>query len=629
MLLRYLNVRSVVPLITSPMIVFVNLVQGIGLQVPTPIPIFVPNRNQGGTKQKSAICSNLINADGVKNAADNMSVLPAKAQSPSALAPMQSARQLPLAQWYPSLNVAFWEKYLPLVYPHTQAKGILNSITSGVRIGRQPTDCTIISPNWPSALEFRNEVNDIIQADLEAGKLHGPFTEPPYDRFIVSPLGAFQKRNSSKVRVIHDLSYPSIGSVNSLIDSDEYTLTYASIDDAVNFIVNMDSEAIFLSKMDLKDAFKSVFIDPVDWPLMGFSWMDPAGCTQYYFSKTLNFGLRSAPFLFDSIADPLLQIMFHRGLRPTAIRYVDDFLIMAPSAEDCATSLDLMLSVAREAGFVIQQSKVTSPSRIVEFLGIVIDTCRGELRISQDRLDELKTEVTHWLGQGTLTKRKLLSIIGRCAFASKVIRGGKPFLARLFAAARSAKKLHHKIRLPAEAKRDLEWWAACITAHNGVTLYKPNWLGRVRHIHTDASNQGLGACLDNCEWFFLSYTGSRSWMLQESINWREMHAAVLALHTWAPALSGSSVIFHIDNTTTCYILNSGYTQVDALMFFVRHWYMILECYSITVAPVYISTHENTNADDLSRLRVDSFLDRNPSADRVMTWPDEGFMDSSY
>ena len=115
-------------------------------------------------------------------------------------------------------------------------------------------------------------------------------------------------------------------------------------------------------------------------------------------------------------------------------------------------------------------------------------------------------------------------------------------------------------------------------------------------------------------------------MLNRSINWREFHAAVVALATWCKSLAGKPVVFHIDNTTVCHILNKLYSPVKELMRFAREWCLIIEQFNISVAVVYIDTKSNLDADDLSRLNTQAFLDRNPDADRAMTWPTMEFLE---
>ena len=95
-------------------------------------------------------------------------------------------------------------------------------------------------------------VSEVISTDLHMGRLYGPFADPPYAHFIVSPLGAFLKRDKFKVRVIHDLSFPSMGSINGDIDPADYSLHYSSVDDAAQFC--SEFEGAFMAKIDLKDA---------------------------------------------------------------------------------------------------------------------------------------------------------------------------------------------------------------------------------------------------------------------------------------------------------------------------------------------------------------------------------------
>ena len=217
------------------------------------------------------------------------------------------------------LRIDYWQRMLYEVYDASHAHKVLTMLADGVRVGRPRAAQVIVSPNWPSALEHGVKVADIIAMDLSLGRLHGPYTSPPYQAYIVSPLGAFKKRDSEKIRLIHDLSYPAQGSVNSLIDPSEFSLKYASVDDAVAFCNNFPNSPLFMSKLDLQDAFKYIAIHPDDWHLMGFSWPDGGGCTNYYFSRVLSFGLRSAPALFDVFASALLQFMFKSGApRPSS-----------------------------------------------------------------------------------------------------------------------------------------------------------------------------------------------------------------------------------------------------------------------------------------------------------------------
>jgi len=231
----------------------------------------------------------------------------------SQMSHLKTAKNVPSAAKVPRfLNVSYWEAMLPHVYSSAKVTDILGMLIEGVRIGRNPAAGTIVNPNWPSANIHAEKVSEVIASDMVAGRLFGPFSVPPFEHFISSPLGAFTKRNSNKIRLIHDLSYPVVGSVNADIDPEQFSLHYSSVDDAAALCVVL--EAPMLAKLDLKDAYKHVAVHPEDWHLLGFEWGGSPGIPSFYFSKVLNFGLRSAPALFDVFASALALFMVREGV---------------------------------------------------------------------------------------------------------------------------------------------------------------------------------------------------------------------------------------------------------------------------------------------------------------------------
>ena len=521
--------------------------------------------------------------------------------------------------WQPVnvLRYGFWEKWLGEVVAPGEVDVMLGEIKFGVSIGRSPAESVVESDNWPSAVQLAPQVTEVIMSDLRAGKLLGPFEHPPFTHYIVSPLGAFLKRDRIKIRLIHDLSYPKSLSVNVSIDPDEYSLQYSTIDHAVSAINSVRDPLV--SNIDLKDAYKAIGVREQDWHLLGFKWCIEGVGGPYFFSKVLSFGLRSAPALFDKFAHALEKVMAIRGVTGSIIRYVDDYLLVTGDSEDAASQLDLMIDIARDAGFTIQDSKVTRPCKSLEFLGIVIDISAGVLRISDERLTEVREILADAIGAKRATKRRLLKIIGKLAFCARVVRTGRAFLGRLIGLSKTAKHLHHHVGISPSARADLIWWRDCIQSHNGTRLINVDWsVGTVNHIFTDASDYGCGGYFDD-SWFAIVYTGSFSALRDQSINWRELHTAVKALVTWAPSIAGSRVIFHIDNMVTCHLLNKLYSPIPPLMELVRAWCLTIEAHSIEVCVVYISTEDNYLADSLSRGDIDQFRSRVPGSP-VQVWP---------
>ena len=137
----------------------------------------------------------------------------------------------------------------------------------------------------------------------------------------VSPIGLVPKGHSGTAwRMIVDLSHPRGRSLNDLISPDVCTLSYPSIDDAVDFVVSM-GRYTQLVKIDLKSAYRILPIHPADRVLLGISWEG-----QVYLDGCLPCGLRSAPKIFTAFSDAVAWTLFSRGVR-CLIHHLDDFLL--------------------------------------------------------------------------------------------------------------------------------------------------------------------------------------------------------------------------------------------------------------------------------------------------------------
>lgn len=62
-----------------------------------------------------------------------------------------------------------------------------------------------------------------------------------------------------------------------------------------------------MAKFDIKSAYRNVAIHPEDWVLLGMRWLG-----WYFVDMAIPFGLHSAPFIFNPIADLLKWILIHR-----------------------------------------------------------------------------------------------------------------------------------------------------------------------------------------------------------------------------------------------------------------------------------------------------------------------------
>ena len=82
-------------------------------------------------------------------------------------------------------------------------------------------------------------VLDLIANESQLGRIAGPFDHQPFKQMHISPISIQPTKDSSKFRLIQDLSYPyNHLSVNGLIDDDSASVNYASILQAISMIMS-------------------------------------------------------------------------------------------------------------------------------------------------------------------------------------------------------------------------------------------------------------------------------------------------------------------------------------------------------------------------------------------------------
>lgn len=112
-----------------------------------------------------------------------------------------------------------------------------------------------------------------------------------------------------------------------------------------------------MAKIDIKSAFRLVPVHPTDRHLLGMKWKE------YTFIDTcLPFGLRSAPKLFNVLADLLTGVLTRQGTS-FILHYLDDFLTLGPPASNtCEQNLSTIRKVCASLGIPLALEKVEGPS---------------------------------------------------------------------------------------------------------------------------------------------------------------------------------------------------------------------------------------------------------------------------
>ena len=146
----------------------------------------------------------------------------------------------------------------------------------------------------------------------------------------------------------------------------------------------------------------------------------------------LPFGLRSAPKIFNAVADTLEWCLRDRGVRHR-YHYLDDFIVIGPPHSPvCAEVLDILKQTYAELGVPIAEHKRDGPTTCLTYLGIEVDTVASQLRLPQGKLQNLQTLLSEWGGRKVCKRRQLETLIGTLNYAFKVVRCGRSFLRRMF-----------------------------------------------------------------------------------------------------------------------------------------------------------------------------------------------------
>ena len=120
----------------------------------------------------------------------------------------------------------------------------------------------------------------------------------------------------------------------------------------------------------------------------------------------LPFGLRSAPKLFNILANLLSWIILKQGA--SSLRhYLDDFLTIGrPTSGICNQNSNIITRTCEELGVPLVSEKVEGPATSIPFLAIILDSSKMEAHLPSDKLTHIQQELTSWQSKRKLQKRK-------------------------------------------------------------------------------------------------------------------------------------------------------------------------------------------------------------------------------
>ena len=490
----------------------------------------------------------------------------------------------------------------------------LDGISQGFRIGfnQLPRGLKSAHRNLSGALQHPQAVEEYLSAEILHHRIAGPFKKELIPVAHINRFGVIPKHHQpNKWRLIVDLSYPAGHSVNDGIPKALCGLSYITIDNAIQKILELGPNTL-LAKIDIKNAFRILPVHPADRHLLCMEWNKAV-----YVDTCLPFGLRSAPKLFNILADLLSWIAEQRGVT-FSLHYLDDFLTMgSASSTACQQNLITFQYICHELGIPLGIEKVEGPSTSLTFLGIVLDTSRMEIRLPSDKLQRIQNELSSWLRKKKATKKEILSLVGLLQHATKVVRCGRTFVSRMYWTAARVRELTFYVRLNKEFRSDLHWWYIFLEIWNGLGFLRYVGPGRPPDhcVQTDAS--GAWGCAAYFEGRWFQYPWPPNW-IPCNIMPKELVPIVLSCGVWGSHFARQRILFQCDNNSVVTAINKGASKDPLVMHLLRCLWLFVALYDIDIVAEHIPGATNQVADMLSRNQTDQFHIQYPQVSRLPT-----------
>ena len=403
------------------------------------------------------------------------------------------------------------------------------------------------------------------------------------------------------------MSSPEGSSINDGIPKEMCSLRYVSVDDIIPKLLQLGQGAL-MAKLDIESAYRIVPVHPEDRHLLGIRWEG-----KFFVDTALPFGMRSAPKIFNAVADGLEWIMKAQGVSHVD-HYLDDFIFLGPpGSPECDRNMRRALDICRELGVPVAAHKCEGPTPILTFLGIELDSTTMEIRLPYVKIVKLKSLIASWRSRKSCRRRELESLVGHLCHACKVVRPGRRFLRGFFQLLSKCRRRHFCIRLNCGFRADLEWWHTFLIGWNGASMLYPVHAQQARiHVWSDASGSWGAAAICESQWFQIKWCDFPEFQ-SASIVVKELLPILVAATVWGPQWQTETVCFHCDNAAVVSIIKGGYCKDQHMAHMLRCLFFLEAKFQFTSISVHIPGVANTIADALSRNNMTSFYSLAPQA----------------
>ena len=178
------------------------------------------------------------------------------------------------------------------------------------------------------------------------------------------------------------------------------------------------------------------------------------------------------------------------------------FFIKADTFQECMEALNATIALLRKLGFSINWKKVVDPSTTITFLEIEIDSVAMCLQLPEDKITQIREELSRFQGRKRASKRQLQSLAGKLNFCASVVYDGRVFSRHIIDTINRLKADDHKVRLSVSIRADISWWQSFVETFNSKSIlldHQP-----ITSVFTESCDLAAGGIF-NVDWFYLNW----------------------------------------------------------------------------------------------------------------------------
>ena len=471
--------------------------------------------------------------------------------------------------------------------------------------------------NHASSLRNPEQVKGYLGKECRLQAMAGPFPVPPFESWHRNnPVMTRPKRNSSELRVILDLSFPSDESVNSSIPRDNldnapFKLRLPCPLDLAERIRDK-GRGCLLYKVDLSRAYRQLRGDPLDWPLLGVAWQQ-----DHYVDLAIPFGLRHGASACQRTSEAAAAV--------SADIYDTDTLTYVDDTGGAALELEAfehyrgLLATLDMLGLQTAPEKCQPPATQMLWIGVWYDTIRMLMSIDRDRVQEALKACGDFLSATRITLHAMQRLMGKVFHATKCTVAARAFLGRMLDLLREAtgKQI---VDITAEARADVAWLLAFLVHFNGLTLIKP--AEPQFEASVDSCLGGGGGWCEGLGFYSVEYPEYIQ-QCKFSIASLECYNLLVAVRLWVKEWRGCKVRLFCDNWATVCATGSNRAQDPLIRSTLRELWWLSATWDVDIVVTHLPGEKMVIADLLSRAHLseshrakfESFRETSPESQR--------------